>query len=50
MIDNVVISEVYILMYVLLSRAEIHIPYGELFGTAKTYNVINEASQEPRSS
>jgi hypothetical protein len=32
-IDNVVIFEVDVLMYAVLSRAEKHVPYGELVGT-----------------
>jgi hypothetical protein len=32
---NVVISEVDDLMYVVLSKAEEHVPYGELVGTRK---------------
>jgi len=30
---NVVISEVYALVYSVLSEAEKHVPYGELVGT-----------------
>jgi hypothetical protein len=33
MTDNVVISEVHNLVYVVLSEAEKHVPYGELVGT-----------------
>ena len=33
MIDNVVISKVDVLMYVILSKAEKHMPYGESVGT-----------------
>jgi hypothetical protein len=33
MIDNIVISKVDALMYVILSKAEKHMPYGELVGT-----------------
>jgi hypothetical protein len=35
MSDNVVISEVDALMYVVLSEVEIHVPYGKLCGTRK---------------
>jgi hypothetical protein len=41
---NVVMSEVDAFMYVLLSKAEMHVPYGGLVG-----NVINEVSHKPRS-
>jgi hypothetical protein len=33
MTGNIIISEVDALMYVVLSKAEKHVPYGELFGT-----------------
>lgn len=33
MTGNVIISEVYALMYVVLSKAEEHMPYAELVGT-----------------
>jgi hypothetical protein len=35
MTGNVVISEVDAVMYVILSKAEKHVPYGELVGTTK---------------
>ena len=35
MIGSVVISEVDALMYVVLSKAEKHVPYVQLLGTAK---------------
>jgi hypothetical protein len=35
MIGNVIISEVDALMYVVLSKAEKHMPYGELVCTTK---------------
>jgi hypothetical protein len=35
MTGSVVISEVDALAYVLLSKAENHVPYGELAGTTK---------------
>ena len=33
MTGNIIISEVDALMYVVLSKAEKHVPYEELFGT-----------------
>jgi hypothetical protein len=44
MTGNVVMSEVDAFMYVVLSKAEIHVPYEGLVG-----NVINEVSHKPRS-
>ena len=44
MTGNVVMSEVDVLMYVVLSKAEMHVPYGGLVG-----NVINEVSHKLRS-
>ena len=35
MTDNVVISEVDCLVYVALSKAEKHVPYGQLVGTTE---------------
>jgi hypothetical protein len=35
MTGNVVTSEVDVLMYVVISRAEVHVPYGELVGTTE---------------
>jgi len=35
MFSNVVISEVDALMYVVLSKAEQHVPYGKLFGATE---------------
>ena len=35
MINNVVISEVDALMYVVLSKAEQHVPQGKLVGTTE---------------
>ena len=35
MMDNAVISEVDALNYVVLSKVEKHVPYGELFGNTK---------------
>ena len=35
MTGNVVTSEVDVLMYVVISRAEIHVPYGELVCTTE---------------
>jgi hypothetical protein len=35
MISNVVISGVDALMYVVLSKAEQHVPYGKLVGTTE---------------
>jgi len=35
MFSNVVISEVDALMYVVLSKAEQHVPYGKLVGTTE---------------
>ena len=35
MISNVVVSDVNALMYVILSQAEKHVPYGELVGTTE---------------
>jgi hypothetical protein len=35
MTGNVVISEVDAVMYVVLSKAEKHLPYGELLGTTE---------------
>ena len=35
MTGNVVISEINALMYVVLSRAEKHVPYGELVNTTE---------------
>jgi len=32
---NVVISEVHVLTYVVLSKAEKHVPYGKLVGTTE---------------
>jgi len=32
---NVVLTEVDVLMYVMLSRGENHVPYGELVGTTE---------------
>ena len=32
---SIVISEVYALMYVVLSKEEKHVPYSELVGTTK---------------
>ena len=48
MTGNVVISEVDALMYVVLSKAEKHVPYGELIGTTEctTYNAIAEVSHK----
>ena len=48
MTGNDVTSHVDALMYVVLSKAEEHVPYGELVGTT-IYNVINEVSQKPMS-
>jgi len=48
MIGNVVISDVDALAYDVLSKAENHVPYGELFGTAM-YNAITELSYKARS-
>jgi len=39
MTDNVAVSEVDVLMHVVISKAEKHLPYGELVG-----NVLNEVS------
>jgi len=44
MTGNVVMSDVDALTYVVLSKAEMHVPYGGLVG-----NVINEVSHKPRS-
>jgi len=33
--DNVVLSEVHALTYVVQSKAEKHVPYGKLVGTAE---------------
>ena len=33
--DNIVITEVDALMYVVISKAENHVPYGELAGTTE---------------
>jgi len=35
MTGNVVTSEVDVLMYVVISRVEIHVAYGELVGTTE---------------
>jgi len=35
MTDNVVISNVDLPMYVVISKAEKHVPYGELVGTTE---------------
>jgi hypothetical protein len=35
MTGNAVIRDIDALMYVVLSRADIHVPYGEIFGTKK---------------
>jgi len=35
MIGIIVISEVHALVYVVLSKAENHVPYGELCGTTE---------------
>jgi hypothetical protein len=48
MIDNVVISEVDSLKYVVLSEVEKRVPYGELFGTTM-FDAIAEVSYKPRS-
>jgi len=48
MIGNVVISDVDALAYDVLSKAENHVPYGELFGTTM-YNAITELSYKARS-
>jgi hypothetical protein len=45
MIDNVVICEVYALTYVVLSRAENHVPYGGIIW----YKYIAEVSHKPGS-
>jgi len=44
MTGNVVMSEVDALMHEVLSKAEMHVPYGGLVG-----NVINEVAHKPRS-
>jgi hypothetical protein len=54
MIDNNITSKVDALMYVVLSKAEKHVPYGELVGTTVPthnlqYNAISEVSHNPRS-
>jgi hypothetical protein len=41
-------SEVDGIMYVVLSKAEKHVPYGELFGTTEMRNVIVKVSYKPR--
>ena len=48
MIGNALISEVGSVMYVGLSKAEKHVPYGELVGTTK-FDVIDEVSYKPMS-
>jgi hypothetical protein len=45
MTGNVVMSEVDAFMYVVLSKAEMHVPYGGLVGNV----IINEVSHKPRS-
>ena len=35
MVSNVVISYVDVVMYVVLSKAEQHVPYGKLVGTTE---------------
>jgi len=49
MTRNIVICEVDALMYVVLSKQETHVPYGELVGTVPLYTVISEVSHQPRS-
>jgi hypothetical protein len=44
MTGNVAVSEVDVLMHVVISKTEKHLPYGGLVG-----NVINEVSHKPRS-
>lgn len=45
---NGVISNVDALVYVVLSRAETHVPYGELVGAIEyTNNVVTEVSHKP---
>jgi hypothetical protein len=48
MTDNVVISDVDALLYVVLCKAEKHVPYGELVGITERI-VLNEVAQKPRS-
>ena len=49
MIGNVVISEVNAFRYVVLIKAEKHMPYGELGVTREKYNIIAEVSHKLRS-
>ena len=46
---SVAISEVDALMYVVLSKAEKHVPYGEFVGTRECNNAIAEVLHKPRS-
>jgi len=41
MTGNVIISKVDTLMYVILSKAEKYVPYGELVGTTM-YNILDK--------
>jgi hypothetical protein len=45
MTGNVISSEVYALMYVMLSKGENHVPYGELVGTAEHIPLQRDAAQ-----
>jgi hypothetical protein len=49
MTGNAVISEVDAVTYVVESKAEKGVPYGELVGTTGCVNVIHEVSYKPRS-
>ena len=44
------ISEVDALTYIVLNKADKHVPYGELVGTVQQkYNVIDESSHKQKS-
>jgi hypothetical protein len=49
MIGNIVVSEVDALVYVVLSRAKQHVPYGELAGVTECFDAIYEVSHKLRS-
>jgi len=49
MTDNGVISGVVAVMYVVLSRAEIHVPYREISSFQRICDAIAEVWHKPRS-
>jgi len=49
MTGNVVVSEVDALMYVVLSKAEKHMPCGDSVGTVECMTLLSEVSHKSRS-